>query len=78
MLQMTVTARATMVQTNLKGIRIEAAIVSQQSTMWRLVMRKFPNDADNIPAGILLLGHRDGSPKERDCDPRMGLVRILR
>ena len=45
--------------------------------MWRLVMHKVYNDADMLPAGLLLLVSRYGSHKEVNCDPRMGLVRIL-
>ena len=58
-------------------MKLETAIVDHVSTTWRLVTRKFNNDADVSPAGLLLLVSRDGSHKEVDCDPRMGLVRIL-
>ena len=58
-------------------MKLETAVVSHVSTTWRLVTRKVNNDADMSPAGLLLLVSRDGSRKEVDCDPRMGLVRIL-
>ena len=58
-------------------MKLETAIVSHVSTMRRLVMRKINNDVDMSPAGLLLLVSRDSSRKEVDCDPRMGLVRIL-
>ena len=57
--------------------RLETAVVDHVSMTWRLVTRKINNDADMSPAGLLLLVSRDGSRKEVDCDPRMGLVRIL-
>ena len=53
------------------------AVVSHISTTQRLVTCKINDDADMSPAGLLLLVSRDGSRKEVDCDPRMGLVRIL-
>ena len=57
--------------------RLETAVVDHVSTTWRLVTCKINNDVDMSPAGLLLLVSRDGSRKEVDCDPRMGLVRIL-
>ena len=57
--------------------RLETAIVDHMSVMWRPVMCKINNDVDMSPAGLLLLVSRDSSCKEVDCDPRMGLVKIL-
>ena len=58
-------------------MKLETAVVDHVSTTRRLVTRKINDDADMSPAGLLLLVSRDGSCKEVDCDPRMGLVRIL-
>ena len=57
--------------------RLKTAIVSHMSMTQRLVTCKINDDADMSSAGLLLLVSRDGSCKEVDCDPRMGLVRIL-
>ena len=57
--------------------RLETAVVDHVSTTQRLVTHKINNDVDMLPVGLLLLVSRDGSCKEVDCDPRMGLVRIL-
>ena len=51
--------------------KLETAIVSHVCTMRRLVTGKVYNDADMLPAGLLLLVSRYGSHKEVDCDPRM-------
>ena len=79
MLQITITARALTVRRRSlrEVIRLETAIVDHVSMTRRLVMHKVNNDADMSPAGLLSLVSRDGSCKEVDCDPRMGLVRIL-
>ena len=79
LLRMTVTTRAlTARRRSLREvIKLETAVVDHVSTTQRLVTRKINNDADMSPAGLLLLVSRDGSRKEVDCDPRMGLVRIL-
>ena len=79
MLWMTVTTRALTArrQSLREVIKLETAVVDHVSTTRRLVTRKVNNDADMSPAGLLLLVSRDSSRKEVDCDPRMGLVRIL-
>ena len=76
---MTVTTRAlTARRRSLRDERrLETAVVDHMSTMRRLVTRKINDDADMSPVGLLLLVSRDSSRKEVDCDPRMGLVRIL-
>ena len=76
---MTVTARAlTARRRSLREVmKLETAVVDHVSTMRRLVTCKINNDADMSPVGLLLLVSRDGSRKEVDCDPRIGLVRIL-
>ena len=48
--------------------KLETAVVSHVCTMWRLVTRKVYDDADMLPAGLLLLASRYGSRKEVDCD----------
>ena len=79
LLWMTVTARAlTARRRSLREVmKLETAVVDHVSTTRRLVTRKINDDADMSPAGLLLLVSRDGSRKEVDCDPRMGLVKIL-
>ena len=79
MLRMTVTVCALTArrQSLIEVKRLETAVVDHVSTTWRLVTCKINNDADMSPAGLLLLVSRDGSRKEVDGDPRMGLVRIL-
>ena len=57
--------------------RLETAVVDHMSMTQRLVIHKINNDADISPAGLLLLVSRDSSHKEVNCNPRMGLVRIL-
>ena len=58
-------------------MKLETAVVDHVSTTWRLVTRKINDDVDMSLAGLLLLVSRDSSHKEVDCNPRMGLVRIL-
>ena len=79
MLQMTITVHALMAQRQslMEVKRLETAIVDHMSTTWRLVMCKINNDVDMSLVGLLLLVSRDSLRKEVDCDPRMGLVRIL-
>ena len=52
-------------------MKLETAVVDHISMMQRLVTCKVYDDADMLPAGLLLLASRYGSRKEVDCDPRM-------